>query len=74
MIEELLISGKQKDTSHIKVKIAEENYIKWEKMEKYLDEFKKCIEKSDKAKLIYLLNKTVSGYVHYFEKIKTNSA
>tara|TARA_B100000945_G_scaffold272510_1_gene235020 strand:- start:400 stop:999 length:600 start_codon:yes stop_codon:yes gene_type:complete len=62
LIEELLISGKLKNTENKKIKIAVEKYLPWEKLESYMLEYEKCIKNNNFKILISLLKKSVSGY------------
>ena len=80
LFEELLIGDDVRDTQHRQIFKANEEYISWEEVEKYLIEIKEASSSSDHIKLRNIFQQTVSGFkpekdivdVIYLEKNKTS--
>ena len=59
-----MIGNNVSSTEHSKIWRAEEEYLSWNEIEKFLNRITKAQEGNDYNKLIEIFNKSVSGFVH----------
>ena len=64
LYEELLIGNNVSSTEHSKIWRAEEEYLSWNEIEKFLNRITKAQEGNDYNKLKEIFDKSVSGFVH----------
>ena len=62
LYEELLISNEPLRTNHSKIFKAQDNFIKWQRLESDLNLLKNYVYKNDQFNSLKLLKKLVSGY------------
>ena len=65
LYEELIIGDKVSKTAHNRILKADEEYLSWEEIEVFLDEFRETFLARDESKAHQLLIRSVSGFEPY---------
>ena len=60
--EELLIDNVSSDTTHSKIKLANESFVKWPKLKNKLSKIKNAIENNQQVKIRKILSELVAGF------------
>ena len=60
--EELLIDNVSSNTTHSKIKLANESFIKWRKLKNELSKIKNAIDMNHQAKVKKILSELVTGF------------
>ena len=64
LYEELLIDKDVTHTEHSKIKVANETFLQWKKLEPSIQQLNEALACNDLVSLRKILSKTVTGYVN----------
>jgi FlaA1/EpsC-like NDP-sugar epimerase len=63
LFEELLIGGSIRNTSHPKIKVGDESFLPWSKLQVELNFLQKSMQDFDEQSVVKIMSKLVTGFV-----------